>query len=155
LHHTPDPRAAFAKIAPLVRPGGLMVIGLYNTFARIPQQLRRGIARLSRYNWIPFDPVLRDRAHEPARHEAWLRDQYRHPQEHVHTLREVQRWFAENGIDYVRTYPSPLIGDDPPDLLTPATDTWLPESWLAQLSWMRTLGQEGGLFVTVGRRSDS
>jgi hypothetical protein len=27
---------------------------------------------------IPFDPVLRDRPHEPARRAAWLRDQYHH-----------------------------------------------------------------------------
>ena len=153
LHHTPDPRAAFAKIVPLVRPGGLIVIGLYNAFARIPLRLRRLIGRCSGYRWIPFDPVLRDRRREPARREAWLRDQYRHPQERVHTLGEVQRWFAENGIEYVRTYPSPLLGEDSPDLLTPAPDTWLPESWLAQISWMSTLGQEGGLFVTVGRRT--
>ncbi len=155
LHHTPDPRAAFAKIARLVRPGGLIVIGLYNTFARIPLRLRRIIARFSGYRWIPFDPVLRERNHEPERREAWLRDQYRHPQEHVHTLGEVQRWFAENQIDYVSAYPNPQFGGDPSDLLTPATDTWLPEAWLAQLGWMRTLGREGGLFVTVGRRSVS
>jgi len=36
--------------------------------------------------------------------------------------------------------------------LTAAADTWSPEAWLAQLAWMRSLGHEGGLFVTVGRR---
>ena len=36
LHHTPDPRAAFARIARLVRPGGMIVLGLYNAFGRIP-----------------------------------------------------------------------------------------------------------------------
>ena len=54
---------------------------------------------------VPFDPVLRDRAAEPARREAWLRDQYQHPEEHVHTLAEVQAWFAENGVEYLRAYP--------------------------------------------------
>ena len=32
---------------------------------------------------------------DPERREAWLRDQYRHPEEHRHTIAEVQRWFAE------------------------------------------------------------
>jgi hypothetical protein len=77
-----------------VKPGGIIVIGLYNRIARLPLRLRRGIARLTNYRWIPFDPVLRDRKAEPARREAWL----------------------------------------------------------AQLGWMRSLGGEGGLFVTVGRR---
>ena len=152
LHHTPDPRASFAQIAQLARPGGMIVLGVYNAFARIPHRLRRQVARLSGYRWVPFDPVLRDRRNEPARREAWLRDQYRHPEEHRHTLAEVQRWFAENGVEYVRAYPSALIGEEPEDLLAPAADNWRLEGWLAQLGWIRAVGQEGGLFVTIGRR---
>ena len=155
LHHTPDPRASFARIVPLARPGGMVVVGLYNAFARIPLRLRRVVARLSGYRLIPFDPVLRDRQNEPARREAWLRDQYQHPEEHRHTLAEVQGWFDENGVDYVRAYPSALVGEDRANLFAPAADNWRLEAWLAQLGWIATLGQEGGLFVTVGRRSHS
>jgi SAM-dependent methyltransferase len=155
VHHTPDPRASFARIARLARPGGMIVLGLYNAFARIPLRLRRLVARLSGYRWIPFDPVLRDRENEPARLEAWLRDQYQHPEEHWHTLAEVQGWFDENGVEYVRAYPSALIGEDADDLFAPAADNWRLEAWLAQIGWIPALGQEGGLFVTVGRRSPS
>src|SRR3984893_12464724 len=66
LHHTPDPRASFARIAQLARPGRMVVLGLDNAFARIPLRLRRMVARLSGYRVIPFDPVLRDRANEPG-----------------------------------------------------------------------------------------
>ena len=155
LHHTPDPRASFARIAQLARPGGMIVLGLYNAFARIPLRLRRLVAKLSGYRLIPFDPVLRDRKNEPARREAWLRDQYQHPEEHRHTLAEVQGWFGENNVEYVRAYPSALIGDEPEELFTRAADDWQPEAWLAQLGWIRSLGKEGGLFITVGRRSNS
>ena len=155
LHHTTNPRASFARVARLARPGGMIVIGLYNAFARIPLRLRRLVARLSRYRWIPFDPVLRERNNEPARREAWLRDQYQHPEEHRHTLGEVQDWFHENGVEYVRAYPSALIGEAPEELFARAGDAWPPEAWLAQLGWMRALGQEGGLFVTVGQRGHS
>ncbi len=153
LHHTPNPRGAFARIASLARPGGMIVVGLYNAIARIPMRLRRLVARLSRNRWILFDPVLRDRASEPARREAWLRDQYRHPEEHRHTVAEVQRWFAENDVEYVRAYPSAMLGTDSDDLFTRAADNWRAEAWLAQLGWMRSLGGEGGLFVMVGRRA--
>jgi SAM-dependent methyltransferase len=152
LHHTPDPRASFARIVQLARPGGMIVLGLYNAFARIPLRLRRQVARLSGYRWVPFDPVLRDRRNEAARRDAWLRDQYRHPEEHRHTLAEVQGWFAENDVEYVRAYPSALIGEDPEDLFERAADDWRLEGWLAQLGWIWALGREGGLFVTVGRR---
>ena len=156
LHHTPSPRTAFARLVRLARPGGTIVVGLYNAFARVPLRLRRLVAKLTRYRVIPFDPVLRDREHEPGRHEAWLRDQYQHPEEHRHTLREVQRWFAENEVEYLRTYPSALVGrdDDVDDsLFTHAADNWQLEGWLAQVGWIRTLGHDGGLFVTIGRRS--
>lgn len=150
LHHTPDPRASFKALAQLARPGGAIVLGLYNAFARVPLRLRRAFRRLT--GVIPFDPVLRDRRAEPARREAWLRDQYEHPEEHRHTLGEVQGWFRENGIEYLRAYPNPMLAQEPPlDLFAPLEDDWPLENLISQLSWARTLGHEGGLFITVGR----
>ena len=153
LHHTPDPAASFASIVRAARPGGMIVLGLYNLYARVPLRLRRAVAKMTRYRWIPFDPVLKDRKAEPARREAWLRDQYMHPEEHSHSLAEVRRWFAGNGIEFVSTYPSTLIGEEPEDLFAPAEDEWPLESVMAQIGWMKSLGGEGGLFVTVGRRA--
>ena len=152
LHHTPDPRRSFARIARLARPGGMIVLGLYNKIARLPLRMRRVAARLTGERWIPFDPILRDRAGEPERRAAWLRDQYRHPEEHRHTLREVRGWFAENGVSFVRSYP-PVLGADeaPQSLFDPEDDDWAFGDWLTQLGWMGVLSQEGGLFVTVGQ----
>ena len=151
LHHTPDPRKSFARIARLARPGGMIVLGLYNTVARLPLRMRRVAARLTGERWIPFDPILRDRAAEPERCAAWLRDQYRHPEEHRHSLREVRHWFAENDVSFVRSYPSVLDGDDASSLFAAEEDDWLLGDWLTQLGWMASLSQEGGLFVTVGK----
>jgi SAM-dependent methyltransferase len=152
LHHTPDPRTAFARLARLARPGGMIVLGVYSAFARIPLRLRRMVARLSGFRVIPFDPVIADRQHQTQRRDAWLRDQYRHPEEHRHTLAEVQRWFAENGVEYVRAYPSAVLGAAPSDLFARAEDNWRLEGWLAQIGWIRALGPEGGVFVTIGQR---
>ena len=153
LHHTPDPRASFARIAQLARPGGMIVLGLYNVFARLPLRLRRLVAQLTGYRVIPFDAVLSDRKKERARRLAWLRDQYLHPEEHRHTLGEVQSWFRENDVAYVRTYPSALIAEESEVLFAFAGDNWWPENWLAQLGWIGTLAHEGGLFITIGRRN--
>jgi SAM-dependent methyltransferase len=156
LHHTPDPAKSFAQIVRLCRPGGIIVLGLYNSYARLPLRLRRAVARLTGFRFIPFDPVLRDRNGEPARREAWLRDQYQHPEEHRHTLAEVQRWFRDNDVEYLRAYPNTLIGAEPlvgDELFSPAGDDWGLENVLAQLAWAKTLGHEGGLFLTIGRRA--
>jgi SAM-dependent methyltransferase len=156
VHHTADPRASFARVAALAKPGGVVIIGVYNLLARMPTRLRRIVARLSRFRVVPFDPVLRDRANETERREAWLRDQYQHPEEHSHTMAEVQQWLSENQLEYLRTYPTALLEDDDEcdSLFTAAADNWRAEGWLAQIGWMRTLGREGGLFFTIGRRRD-
>jgi SAM-dependent methyltransferase len=153
LHHTPDPRAAFAHIVRLARPGGMIVVGVYNAFARIPLRARRIVARLSGYRFVPCDLVLRDRESEPARRKAWLQDQYQHPEEHRHTLAEVQSWFAENGVEYLRSYPSAILCQESEELFASAADNWRVEGWLAQIGWIGALGHEGGLFVTIGRRA--
>jgi hypothetical protein len=65
----------------------------------------------------------------------------------------VQGWFAEIGVKYLRAYPSAVLDDEPGPLFERAPDNWRPEGWLAQLGWIRSLGHEGGLFFTVGRRA--
>jgi SAM-dependent methyltransferase len=158
LHHTPDPRAAFASVAALARPGGFVVVGLYNAYARVPHRLRRAVARATGLRVVPFDPVLRARDAEPARKEAWLRDQYLHPEEHRHTIAEVQRWFEACDVEYVRSYPDTVIGAPGlrgDDLFAAAVDDWSLENVAVQMTWAFTLAHEGGLWVTVGRRRAS
>ena len=154
VHHTRDPRASFGKLVDLARPGGVIVLGVYNTIARIPTRLRGAVARMSGYRFVPFDSVLRERWRDPQRREAWLRDQYQHPEEHRHSIAEVQRWFAQHGVEYLRTYPSAVFDDTPEELFSPAVDNWWLESWLTQISWIRSLGREGGLFFTIGRKGE-
>ncbi|KKW90755.1 methyltransferase domain-containing protein [Sphingobium chungbukense] len=153
LHHTPDPCAAFGPVARLARPGGLVIIGLYNLYARLPHRARRLAARLSGGRWTPGDRVLAERSGQADRHRAWLRDQYRHPEEHRHSLAEVRRWFAGQGIDYIRSVPGALVGqaDEQHALTDPEEDGWWLEDMLAQLGWLPRLAAEGGLFVTIGR----
>jgi SAM-dependent methyltransferase len=152
VHHTPNPRAACAAVARLARQGGIVILGVYNAIARLPLRLRRSVAHLTRFRIVPFDPVLRERRDEPARRQAWLRDQYRHPEEHRHTVAEVKRWFADSDVEYLRSFPSTVLDDDSERLFERAADDWWLESWIVQAAWMWTLGREGGLFLMIGRR---
>src|SRR5260370_28331851 len=53
LHHTPDPRASFARLVRLVRPGGPIVLGGYHSFAPVPLRLPRALPRVSRFRPLP------------------------------------------------------------------------------------------------------
>jgi len=76
------------------------------------------------------------------------------PRSTVHTLAEVQGWFAENGVEYLRrAYPSAMLCEDSEEFFTTAADNWRLEGWLAQLGWIGDSWARGGLFVTVGRRA--
>jgi SAM-dependent methyltransferase len=152
IHHTPNPRTAFTEVARLARKGGIVIVGVYNAVARVPLRIRRSIARTATFRLVPFDRVLRERRNEPARHNAWLRDQYQHPEEHTHSVAEVAQWFNENDLEYFRSFPSTVTGDQSDDLFTPAVDDWAIERWIAQVGWMWTLGGEGGLFFSIGAR---
>ena len=65
------------------------------------------VARLSGYRWIPFDPVLRDRARRAgARARPGCATSIATPRSTATRVAEVRGWFAENGVEYLRTYPS-------------------------------------------------
>ena len=70
----------------------------------------------------------------------------------------MQRWFRENDVEYLRPYPNALIGAEPlqgAELFSPAEDDWGLENVLSQVGWAKSLSYEGGLWVTIGRKSDS
>ena len=54
-----------------------------------------------------MDPVLRNIKYGSENQiDAWIRDQYDHPLESVHTLDEVLKWFEENNIQYISSIPN-------------------------------------------------
>ena len=111
-----------------------------------------GRSRATHFRIVPFDPILRERQHQPGRCEAWLRDQYQHPEEHSHTVAEIRQWFTDNDVDYLRSFPSTVLDDESDELFAPAVDDWIVERWIAQVGWMWRLGGEGGLFLSIGSR---
>lgn len=126
LHHTADPRGGFASLVRAVAPGGLVVVGLYNTLGRLLLPLLRS----------------RHRQDDSRRGRAWYRDQHEHPHESRHTTGELLRWMDEEGVSFLRAFPD--ISFAGPEVRGAA---W--EQALIQLSWLNRAA-DGGLFVLVG-----
>jgi carbamoyltransferase len=155
LHHTDDPHGGFRSIATLVRPGGYIIIGLYNRYGRIWTDLRRRLFQWSGNRFQFLDGYLADPAVDSHKKRIWFADQYRHPHESKHSIEEVCGWFDEAGFDFMNAIPKPspfgrMATFEP--LLAPTPRGTAADHFLAELKLALTGGAEGGFFVMIGRR---
>ena len=153
LNHTSDPAAGFRALVPLVRPGGYIVVGLYNRWGRLMTDLRRLVFRATggRGRWL--DPYLRGADLSPDKERAWFADQYRHPHESKHSMGQVLGWFREAGVDFVRGVPSTTLAGGSADggLFTPEPAGSAFDRLLVQTEQLWRGNREGGFFLTIGR----
>ena len=163
LHHTSDPHGGFRNLVRIMRPGGFVIVGLYNRYGRILLGVRRRLVRLlSR-----FDPRAKDRAIEKQlvlldddaeKRRTWYADQYEHPHESTHTVDEVLGWFRASGLEYVSSHPKiEPLGPTPKRIFRARKLARWRRSRIAhllvQLAWILTQNAGGGYFVLVGRKT--
>jgi carbamoyltransferase len=149
LHHTKDARRAFASIVRKVKPGGIVIVGLYNLFGRVPTLLRSKLIGIA---GMEIDSVVRNKIRDRRKADIWVKDQYYNPHETWHSIDEVLGWFQQNGVDYLNCYPSIIgSGGETVDLLSASDPGSKAARLLTQLSWLTTTSEEGALFVMSGR----
>jgi SAM-dependent methyltransferase len=154
LHHTSDPYGAFTSISRLVRPGGFIAIGLYNSYARIPTDLRRHLFNLLGDRFAFLDRRLREPGLNAGRWSAWFQDQYKNPHESKHSFDEVLRWFERQGFDFVSSIPRTDGGEvgTAHRLFEPHPRGSALDRIAVQMRMLLAGGQDGGLFVMIGRK---
>jgi SAM-dependent methyltransferase len=155
LHHTSDPYGGFRSIARLVKPGGYIIIGLYNTYGRLLLDTRRVIFRMTggRFKWL--DPYMRKTRMSAGKQDAWFHDQYLHPHESKHTMGELIDWYEKNGFEYINGIPKPRVWDpfSTREKLFEKNAKGTPlDRALAQAKMVWTGSQEGGFYIMVGRK---
>ena len=104
LHHTRDARRAFAAITRKAKPGGIVVVGLYNAYGRVPTFLRSKVIGVLGPH---IDHVVRTSIRDPRKADIWIKDQYFNPHETWHSMDEVLDWFDENGVEISQLPPFP------------------------------------------------
>ncbi len=156
LHHTPDPKGGFLEILKLVKPGGTILIGLYNTYARIPLGLRKLLFTATGNTFRKLDAHMRRKDVDTSKKEIWFADQYKNPHESWHSVDEVLKWFDEAGVEYLSGVPDiagKIEGEESGMRLFEKHPRGSAlQHVMKQLGWMGTIGREGGLFVLVGRK---
>jgi len=151
LHHTADARQAFSRIVRKARPGGIVMVGLYNRYARILTWLRSKLLRLVGPR---IDFVVRNRIRDARKAEIWIRDQYFNPHETWHSLGEVLHWFEESNVEFLNCSP-PILGssgEHAESLFSQTRPGTAYQRVVTQLGWLGTIAREGSLFDVIGRR---
>ena len=155
LHHTKDPYKAFRVLIKSLKNEGYVLIGLYNKFGRIRTVFRRYMFKIfgSKYLDI-FDPTLRNLKNNEEERKAWIRDQYIHPIESLHTIDNVLKWFNKNDIEFINSIPSSNFEDDDDNLFSKKSKGDLYSRVINQLSMIfNNLGSDGGLFIIIGKKN--
>lgn len=155
LHHTSRPFDGLMSLSRLVKPGGHLILGLYNTLGRLPTDLRRGLFRLTGDRFQFLDPRLRTAGLGTARRRSWFRDQYKHPHESKHSIDQALRWLDAVGMDFVNAIPKlrPLERISEKEALFQVSPRGSRlDHLLVELGMLLAGGREGGLFVVIGRK---
>ena len=153
---TAEPYRGFQSVAPLVKRGGHLLIGTYNTYGRLITDARRAILRMFGERFAFLDPHLRNERLGSAKKRAWLEDQYRHPYETKQSFGEVLSWFRSHGFEFMFGIPSPkafVPFDERSALFEPhPRGNWLDHA-IVQTQLMFQGSYEGGFFLMIGRRT--
>ena len=107
LHHTGDAKKAFKNLSQFLKKNGYIFVGLYNKYGRLRTILRKYLFKIFGKNILfLLDPVLRKTPkNSQDKIKAWIKDQYMHPVESLHTFDEVLKWFDENNIEFISSIP--------------------------------------------------
>ena len=155
LHHTSDPFAGFQSISRLVKKGGHILVGLYNKYGRISNDIRRLIFNVSNDRFKSLDPRLKDKTVGDLRKLTWFKDQYKNPHESKHTIATVLRWFDQTGFNFVNSIPKSQAFEtfsENERLFKPNLSGNWSDHFIAQACLSFTWNNEGGFFLMIGRR---
>jgi len=154
LHHTADPRGAFESIARLVKPNGVIIIGLYNKIGRLTTDFKRFLFRVSADKLSFLDAHMRNKNYNQDRKRAWFYDQYKHPHESKHTYSEVIEWFESNGFEYLFSIPKIEAGafSNDEQLFEKHDKGTRFTRFLTELEMLLQGGVDGALYIMIGRK---
>lgn len=155
LHHTKDPYEAFKVLIKSLKNEGYVLIGLYNKIGRIRTLFRKYMFKIFGSKFLNlFDPTLRNLKDNPEEKKAWVRDQYLHPIESLHTIDDVLSWFEKNNIEFINSIPSSNFDDDDDNLFIKKSKGDLYSRIINQFSMIfNNLGSDGGLFIVIGKKN--
>jgi ubiquinone/menaquinone biosynthesis C-methylase UbiE len=154
LHHTKNPSKAFDILIKSLKKEGYVLIGLYNKIGRIRTLIRKYLYKLFGLSILRFlDPTLKNLKIDEEEKNSWIRDQYLHPIESLHTIDDVLGWFKRNNIKFISSIPSSDLQDDYENVFKEkSTGSRYLRLFSQFFMIFNKLGSDGGLFVVIGKK---
>jgi len=158
LHHTKNPSLAFEIITKYLKKQGYILVGLYNKYGRLRTIFRRFLYKIfGNFILKILDPSIRRfKKGNNQQTKAWIRDQYEHPRESLHTLDEVLIWFDKNNIEFINSIPSCCLQNSDNQQLFKKNlkggGSKLTRFFSQIFMLFSNLGSDGGLFVVIGKK---
>lgn len=157
LHHTKDPYKAFEIVTKSLKDNGYILLGLYNKIGRARTIIRKYISKIFGTKFLEiFDPTLKNLKISDSERNSWIKDQYHHPIESLHSLDEVLYWFKKNDIEFVNSIPSCdfEISQDYQKLFEKKSKGNFYSRIVNQIFMVfNKLGSDGGLFIVIGKKN--
>tara|TARA_B100001250_G_scaffold59819_1_gene46649 strand:- start:349 stop:1296 length:948 start_codon:yes stop_codon:yes gene_type:complete len=153
LHHTYNPKLAFSKLVKVLKPEGIIVIGLYHKYGRIIQKIRQGLIRVFGDNLKFLDKRFREKISYKKKY-AWFLDQYKNPSETTHTYSQVLNWFKDENIEFLSSIPFDFNLEKKLFQKNEVKSSF--EIFLDEVSLALNPRQisEGGFFVMIGKKKN-
>lgn len=115
LHHTGDTFGGVKEMVRVTKPGGKIIVSLYNLYARFGLRNKQMLCRLlggedvhARARWgrrlFPFTMRSLTKRYYGQHREAISYDLFGYPHETLHTAHEVLGWFDELGVEYTGSF---------------------------------------------------
>ena len=158
LHHTKDPYKAFEILSKSLKNQGYILLGLYNRIGRIRTLIRKYLSKIFGNKFLEiFDPTLKNLKISDKEKKSWIKDQYFHPIESLHSLDEVLLWFEKNNIEFLNSIPSCdfEMSQNYQKLFEKKSKGSLYSRIINQFFMIfNKLGSDGGLFIVIGKKNN-
>lgn len=153
VHHTPEPWRAIECVARRVRPGGVLVLGFYESAGRAFHHFRQRLYRSFRGPVRRLDPILRRRDLGDEKKRTWVADQYEHPLEASLPFPRVWRQLRAAGFEWLRSVP-PAPLDEPMFSATDEPGGLRLAARRAGWAFAGLRDEDAGMACVVARRPD-
>ena len=137
-----------------LKKNGYIVVGLYNKIGRLRTIIRKFFYKIFGEKFLLLlDPTLKKLKISEDQKKAWIRDQYEHPVESLHTFDEILDWFEKNNIEFINSMPSSNLFSNEINIFAKTKKNNRLINLLIQFFMIFTkLGSDGGLFIFIGKK---